>query len=103
MTLAKRVYEKLKEVPLGKVTTYKLLAEAVGTKAYRAVGQILSRNPYAPLVPCHRVVATSGQIGGFKGKKTGKEIKEKLALLIDEGIQFENGRVLDFETKLYRF
>jgi len=49
-------YELLKKVPKGKVTTYKILAEKIGTKAYRAVGTSMNKNPFAPKVQCHRVV-----------------------------------------------
>ena len=70
-----KVYEKLKTVPRGFVTTYKKLAMALHTKAYQAVGNALKHNPYAPVVPCHRVVKSNGNIGGFGGKTEGKEIK----------------------------
>ena len=43
------------------------------TKAYRAVGNALKNNPYAPKVPCHRVINSNGTIGGYKGKKNSKE------------------------------
>lgn len=103
MKLADMVYEKLREVPKGKVTTYKLLAQAVGTKAYRAIGSILSRNPYAPEVPCHRVVASDGKIGGFMGRKEGKDIEKKLKMLREEGVVFEKEKVKDFGEKIYKF
>jgi methylated-DNA-[protein]-cysteine S-methyltransferase len=48
---AERVYDLLRTVPEGRVTTYKLIANALGTKAYRGVGQAMRRNPYAPEVP----------------------------------------------------
>ena len=57
-----KVYSLLRKVPKGKVTTYKELAEKLNTKAYRAVGQAMKCNPYAPEVPCHRVVSSSGKI-----------------------------------------
>lgn len=50
-----RCYELLRKVPRGKVITYKALAQALKTKAYRAVGNAMNRNPHAPEVPCHRV------------------------------------------------
>lgn len=86
---AEQVYAILKKkVPRGKVTTYKALAEAVGTKAYQAIGQVMNKNPYAPNVPCHRVIASDGSIGGFA---TGT--KKKRALLKQEGIRFSQGKV----------
>ena len=73
-----RTYDLLKKVPKGKVTTYKALAEKLGTKAYRAVGQAMRCNPYAPKVPCHRVVKSDGSIGGFQGSiEIGKTLSIK--------------------------
>lgn len=48
---AEKAYDLLREVPAGRVTTYKEIAHALGTKAYRGVGQAMKRNPYAPEVP----------------------------------------------------
>jgi len=95
---SERCYKALKRVPRGKVTTYRELARSVGTKAYRAVGQVMKRNPNAPKVPCHRVVKSDGKIGGYaKGSKT----KERM--LKREGIKIVNGRVSDLKQFLYRF
>ena len=100
-----QVYNLLKKVPRGKVTTYKALAEALGTKAYRAVGQAMRCNPYAPKVPCHRVVASDGSIGGFSGSwnPNSKEVKKKIRMLKSEGIKLKNNWVLGFEKVLYLF
>lgn len=65
----------------------------VGSKAYRAVGQVLKNNPYAPEVPCHRVVRSDGKIGGFMGKINGKEIEIKIARLQAEGVKVSQGKV----------
>ncbi|MEK6900935.1 MAG: MGMT family protein [Nanoarchaeota archaeon] len=62
------------QIPKGKVTTYKEIASVLGTKGYQAIGQALQCNPYAPHVPCHRVVKSDGSLGGFKGKTSGKEL-----------------------------
>ncbi len=102
-SFAEKIYEKLKEVPRGRVTTYKGLAVAVGSTAYRAAGQAMRHNPFAPDVPCHRVVNSDGKLGGFKGKKSGKEIAEKIRLLTNEGVKIVEGRVKDFETRKYSF
>lgn len=93
MTFADRVYKQLKKVPKGKVTTYKNLAEKLGTKAYRAVGSALKNNPYAPVVPCHRVVRSDGKVGGFMGKVTGEEVAKKIVLLRNEGVEILGGKV----------
>lgn len=87
MTFAEKVYKELRKVPTGKVTTYKKIAEALGTKAFRAVGSALRNNPYAPEVPCHRVVRSDGSIGGFMGKKTGEEVAKKVVMLRNEGVE----------------
>lgn len=90
-----RVYEALCRVPEGKVTTYGLLAEAIGCGSPRAVGQALRSNPFAPGVPCHRVVASDLRIGGFSGETAGDKIDKKLRLLASEGVCFKNGRIAD--------
>lgn len=94
-----KVYALLRKVPNGKVTTYKALAEALGTKAYRAVGQAMRCNPYALEVPCHKVVASDGGIGGFMGKNNpnSKEVKKKISMLRKEGVEIKNNRIVDFE------
>ena len=73
-----RCYKLLRTVPEGKLTTYKDLAHALGTKAYRAVGNAMNKNPYAPEVPCHRVVNANGAIGGFAfGTDKNKNVKRR--------------------------
>lgn len=91
--LADKVYALCKQIPKGKVTTYKVLAEALNTKAYQAIGQALKKNPFAPNVPCHRVVSSTGHLHGFKGKRKGKAIEEKKLLLEKEGIQIEKNKI----------
>lgn len=94
----RRVYEKLTEVPRGNVTTYKALAHAIGSKAYHAVGSALNKNPFAPRVPCHRVVNSDGSIGGFAH---GPE--EKKRILQSEGISFRGDLIGDFESHRHLF
>ena len=93
-----KCYELLKKVPKGKVTTYKSLAEALGTKAYRAVGNAMNRNPYSPKVPCHRVIKNNGEIGGFAGGT-----KKKIELLRNEGIIIDRNNIIDLEKYSYKF
>ncbi len=60
------VFKAVLAIPLGKVRTYKWVARKIGRpKAARAVGQALNRNPYTVTIPCHRVVASGGAIGGY--------------------------------------
>lgn len=93
-----RCYEKLRKVPRGKITTYKLLAHALKTKAYRAVGNAMNKNPYAPQVPCHRVINSNGFIGGF-----ANGTKKKIRMLKKEGVEIKNGKVVSMQRYLYRF
>mmetsp|Transcript_38920 Transcript_38920/g.86577 ORF Transcript_38920/g.86577 Transcript_38920/m.86577 type:complete len:132 (+) Transcript_38920:257-652(+) len=89
-----RLYEVCKKIPAGKVSTYGALAKVLKSSA-RAVGQGLRRNPYAPVVPCHRVVAADLQLGGFSGSwgiETANVCRKK-ALLKDEGICFDGHKV----------
>ena len=78
-----RVYEAARAIPWGATTTYGALAKVAGAAgAARAVGQALARNPFALIVPCHRVVAAGGKIGGFSAHGG---ITIKLRLLAIEG------------------
>jgi methylated-DNA-[protein]-cysteine S-methyltransferase len=81
-------YKILRKVPRGKVTTYGEIGRALNTKAYRAVGTAMRLNPYAPKVPCHRVVCSDGKVGGF-AFGTAKKIK----MLKEEGIEIVNEKV----------
>ena len=75
----RRVYLALLDVPTGSLITYGELALKVGCKSPRAVGNALHKNPFAPLVPCHRVVLANGEIGGYAFGE-----QEKLRLLREE-------------------
>ena len=100
------VFDLCSKVPRGRVTTYKAIGDAIALARknsgpgfiYRAVGMALNKNPNAPVVPCHRVVASDGTIGGY-----GFGLPEKYVLLKSEGIEFDGDRVIDFEKKLWRF
>ena len=102
MNNKKSFYEKcysiLKKVPKGKITTYKEIANALGTKAYRAVGNAMNKNPYAPKVCCHRVVKTNGNVGGF-----ASGTNKKIQMLKKEGIKVKNGKIENFNKVLWRF
>jgi len=104
MNFSDKVYTLCKKVPKGKVTTYKEISQALGTKAYQAVGNALRCNPYVPKVPCHRVVKSNGELGGFKGETSSnsKEIKEKVSLLRKEGIKIINNKI-NLKKYLYKF
>lgn len=91
----RRIYALLRRVPKGRVITYGALARAAGMGSARAVGQALKRNPFAPQVPCHRVIAADGAPGGFAGHRQGPEWRRKLDLLRAEGVRFEAGRLAE--------
>jgi methylated-DNA-[protein]-cysteine S-methyltransferase len=98
----KQVYDALRLVPCGSVTTYKALAAAIGCGSPRAVGQALKRNPYAPEVPCHRVIASDLRLGGFHGQVSGTAVSKKRALLAEEGVLFSRGRLVS-ASQCFRF
>ena len=101
-TFSNKVYSLTRKIPKGKVSTYKIIAEKLGTKAYRAVGQALRCNPYAPKVPCHRVVNSDGSIGGFRGATYGRQIAKKIAMLKKEGVIVNCGKIVAFKDKLHQ-
>ena len=83
---SEKVYKLCSQIPKGKVSTYKLLADFLHTSP-RAVGQSLKKNPFpSSLVPCHRVIQSNYFLGGF----FGKEIELKKVKLEQEGIYFDN-------------
>lgn len=83
-----RVFRALLEIPAGKVTSYSALAEFLGIRSPRAIGQALKRNPDAPQVPCHRVIAADGRLGGYMGVLHGSLRDRKRDLLAGEGVYF---------------
>ncbi len=95
-----RVWKALERIPAGRVTTYKEIARFIGTRAYRAVGRALGRNPDAPKIPCHRVVNSDGRIGGYSAEGG---IARKIELLESEGISVSDGKIDAFEKVLYNF
>ena len=118
-----KCYALLRKVPRGKVTTYRDIAHALDTKAYRAVGNAMNKNPYpcdftqrhlkksltgtrreaqrkplrCLLVACHRVIKSSGEVGGF-----ARGTKEKTRILRAEGIEIKNNKI-DLKKYLCRF
>jgi len=93
-----RVLKFVAMVPKGKVTTYKELARAMGNpRAYRAVANAVARNPQPIKIPCHRVVRSNGEIGGYR-----LGVRRKIMLLVSEGIEVR-GVTIDLERYLFRF
>ncbi len=91
-------YSLVKQIPKGKLSTYGALARALGDiRASRAVGRMLNANPYAPIVPCHRVVMSDGSLGGF-----GTGVHKKIELLESEGIGVSGDKIIDFNGVLFK-
>jgi len=89
-----KVYDALCRVPKGKVTTYKALAEVVRCGSPRAIGGAMRRNPFAPEVPCHRVLNAKLKLNGYQGQTKGEGLRRKRELLESEGVAVDdNGRV----------
>jgi methylated-DNA-[protein]-cysteine S-methyltransferase len=99
LNLNEKIYKKLLQVPKGQITTYGELAKSVGLKnGQRTVGKMMNKNPYPVIIPCHRVVMSTGKIGGYA---YGENVKTKM--LNDEGIKIQNGKIIDLKNKIYRF
>ena len=88
MTFNQKVWALTSRIPKGKVSTYAEVARAMKTRGYRAVGNALNRNPYAPGVPCHRVVGSDGSLTGF-----AHGVDKKRNMLRREGVRFRGQKV----------
>ncbi len=78
-----KVWTACAEIPSGQIRTYRWIAEKIGSpKAARAVGSALGKNPFAPIIPCHRVLRSDGGMGGYSGDGG---ITKKIQLLKREG------------------
>ncbi|KIO27087.1 hypothetical protein M407DRAFT_194310 [Tulasnella calospora MUT 4182] len=88
------VYDFIRTIPKGKVVTYKDITVALRSGSPRSVGAALRNNPFAPYIPCHRVIASNLFVGGFYGEwgpksKSGTQYHRKLDLLKEEGVKFD--------------
>ncbi len=97
LSFNEKCYAVLRKVPKGKVTTYGEIAKRLDCNAYRAVGNAMNKNPYSPKVPCHRVVKSNGEVGGF-----ASGTKKKIEMLKKEGIEIKNNKI-DLKKYLYKF
>ncbi|ETW00549.1 hypothetical protein H310_07135 [Aphanomyces invadans] len=94
-----KVYKLISRIPAGKVATYGAVAKAIHSGP-RGVGQALRRNPFAPQVPCHRVVSATRSLHGFRGfQAVGStdpacnDLNDKRTLLAQEGVKFSDDKV----------
>jgi methylated-DNA-[protein]-cysteine S-methyltransferase len=98
-SFSKYVLSIVEMIPRGKISTYADIARIVGKpKAYRAVANAIGKNPQLIKIPCHRVIRSNGEVGGY-----AQGTKKKIELLRKEGIKVVKGRVVGLAEKLYRF
>jgi len=99
----RKVYELMAKIPMGKVSTYGEIAKALGGSYFsRAVGNAARDNPFAPKVPCHRVIKSTGEIGGFGGETSGENVERKIKMLKEEGVTFGDTGRIDLKKYLVR-
>ena len=99
MKVEEKIYCKLLQVPTGYVTTYGDLAKTINLKnGQRIVGQIMKKNPFPVIVPCHRVVKSDGTIGGY-----AYGIERKKHMLSKEGLKIKDNKILYFKNNLFEF
>lgn len=83
-----KVYDAVKKIPRGRVSTYKAIAGIIGRpSSVRAVGNALNKN-YFGGVPCHRVICSNGNLGGYN-----RGVKNKIELLVSEGIDISKKNI----------
>jgi len=99
--------ELLRKIPPGSVSTYKFLAAALGMpRSSRFVGRLLNQNKfgylsgaeYSKLAPCHRIVLSSGSLGGYQFG-----VEKKKELLKDEGVLIRNNKIVEFKKIIFKF
>jgi len=98
LSFNEKCYALLKQIPRGKVTTYKEMARAMGTSAWRAVGTAMAKNNNLITTPCHRVVRSDGVIGHYA---LGTD--KKAELLKNEGVDISGGKVNKLDAFFHKF
>ena len=98
MNFDNKCYRLLSKIPKGRISTYKEIARVLNTRAYRAVGSAMSRNPNPITVPCHRVINTDGSIGGY-----ALGIDKKEQLLKQEGVLIKQAKIVGYKKLIYSF
>jgi len=98
LSFNEKCYALLKQIPKGKVTTYKEMARAMGTNAWRAVGTAMAKNTNLITIPCHRVVRSDGVIGQYA---LGTD--KKVEILNNEGVDISNGKVTKLDAFFHKF
>jgi O-6-methylguanine DNA methyltransferase len=98
---SKKVLKTTSEIPLGYVTSYGSIAKAVGGGS-RAVGNIMAGNPFAPIIPCHRVVKSDFTLGGYGfGLKVKMQLlcREKRGFSVSKEIEVDGGQLQVFPVE----
>lgn len=98
LNFSEQCYALIRTIPAGKVVSYQSIAHALGCKAYQAVGNAMNHNPDLINTPCHRVIKQNGEIGGYINGTAAK-----IRLLEQEGIEIENGKVVEPKRYWHQF
>lgn len=93
-----KIYELLRQIPKGRVVTYKQVAEKLGIKSHRAVAKVIAANTNIPEVPCHRVVGSNGHLTGYR---LGLDAKREI--LASEGVPVNHKDKIDLDSFKHKF
>lgn len=97
MNLFEYTYQLVRQIPLGKISTYGAVADALGDRvAARAVGRMMNQNPNADDMPCYKIVHSDGRLGGFE-----LGIDDKIRRLKKDSIHVKKGKIVDFERVFF--
>ena len=96
MNFKEKVLNLCKKIPLGKISTYGIIAKKLKTSP-RAVGQALKRNTRPIIIPCHRVVKSDGSLGGYSRGQ-----KEKIKILKKEGVIINKKKIEEFQKIIFK-
>ncbi len=92
----KKIIFRLRKIPKGKISTYKILAEYFKVSP-RLIGKVLSKNPYPKKFPCYKIIKSNGEIGEYNCGA-----RNKIALLKKDGLIIKNNKILNFEKCLFK-
>lgn len=93
-----KIYELIRQIPKGKVVTYKQIAEKVGEKSYRSVAKVIAANTDIPNTPCHRVVGSNGHLTGYR-----LGLNAKREVLAAEGVSVNHKDKIDLYSFKHQF
>ena len=97
MDVREYTYYLVRQIPVGRVSTYGAVAKALGNHGYaRAVGKYMNKNPNADTMPCFKIVKSDGSLGGF-----GLGIDDKIRRLKEDGISVKNDKIVDFKNVFF--